>query len=262
MNPVKWSAFVEADGRVHVVEMLDGVRKIKGLGVIDANELFSGIDIGEEVLVGQKVLTRVPLRLPEMSKGMLRRAQTISAKDAGFMTSRMGIGPGDRVLEAGIGSGGLSMYIARILGSSGIHVTVEPRSEHADVALENLRRCEESWLEFPSHHHIEGAIEEVSNEISAISSSFDAIILDLPEHPSAIYSVASMLNIGGRMVCYCPVTSQLENAWIACEEQGLEVEWAGELIQRQWGKASKGGVRPVNGPFGHTAFLLLAYRRE
>ena len=42
MNPVKWSAFVEADGRVHIVEMLDGVRKIKGLGVIDANELFSG----------------------------------------------------------------------------------------------------------------------------------------------------------------------------------------------------------------------------
>ena len=71
MNPVKWSAFVEADGRVHIVEMLDGVRKIKGLGVIDANELFSGIDIGEEVLVGQKVLTRVPLRLPEMSKQSL-----------------------------------------------------------------------------------------------------------------------------------------------------------------------------------------------
>ena len=262
MNPTKWSAFVEAESKVHIVEMMDGVRKIKGLGVIDTNELFSNIEIGEEVLVGQKVLTRVPLRLPEMSKGMLRRAQTISAKDAGFMTSRMGIGPGDSVLEAGIGSGGLSMYIARILGDSGVHITVEPRSEHADIALENLRRCKESWPEFPSHHHIEGAIEDVRGQISAVSPSFDAIILDLPEHPSAIQSVAGLLNIGGRMVCYCPVTSQLENAWIACEEQGLEVEWAGELIQRQWGKASKGGVRPVNGPFGHTAFLLLAYRRE
>ena len=76
MNPTKWSAFVEAESKVHIVEMLDGVRKIKGLGVIDTNELFSNIEIGEEVLVGQKVLTRVPLRLPEMSKGMLRRAQT------------------------------------------------------------------------------------------------------------------------------------------------------------------------------------------
>ena len=225
-------------------------------------ETLSKINYGEEVLVGQKVLTRVPLRLPELSKGMLRRAQTISAKDAGFITSRMGIGPNDRILEAGIGSGGLSMYLARILGNSGIHVTVEPRSEHADVALENMRRAKESWSEFPNHHHIEGAVEEVVKQIRDFSEEFDGIILDLPEHPSAINAVSTHLSVGGRLVCYCPVTSQLEAAWIACEQAGLEIEWAGELIERQWGKASKGGVRPVNGPFGHTAFLLLAYRRS
>lgn len=262
MNPAQWSVFVEAEGKVHVIELISGVRKIKGLGVLDAFETFSPIKHGEEVLVGQKVLTRVPLRLPEMSKGMLRRAQTISAKDAGFITSRMGIGPNDRILEAGIGSGGLSMYLARILGNSGIHVTVEPRSEHADVALENMRRARESWSQFPTHQHIEGAIEDVVEEIRVYSEEFDGIILDLPEHPSAIEAVSPLLSIGGRLVCYCPVTSQLEAAWIACEQAGLEIEWAGELIERQWGKASKGGVRPVNGPFGHTAFLLLAYRRN
>lgn len=262
MNPPAWFAFVEKDGKIHIVEMVSGVRKIKGLGVIDALETFSKIEYGEEVLVGQKVLTRVPMRLPEMTKGMLRRAQTISSKDAGFITSRLGIGPNDRVLEAGIGSGGLSMYIARILGNSGVHVTVEPRNEHAEVALENLRRAREAWTEFPTHHHVEGAIEDVVDTIRSISATFDGIILDLPEHPSAINAVASLLDIGGRMICYCPVTSQLESAWIACEQAGFEIEWAGELIERQWGKASKGGVRPVNGPFGHTAFLLVAYRRN
>ena len=262
MNQAQWAVFVEAEGKVHIVELISGVRKIKGLGVLDAFETFSKINYGEEVLVGQKVLTRVPLRLPEMSKGMLRRAQTISAKDAGFITSRLGIGPNDRILEAGIGSGGLSMYLARILGNSGMHVTVEPRSEHAEVALENMRRARESWSEFPAHHHIEGAIENVVEEIRDYCEEFDGIILDLPEHPSAIEAVSPLLSIGGRLVCYCPVTSQLEAAWIACEQAGLEIEWAGELIGRQWGKASKGGVRPVNGPFGHTAFLLLAYRRN
>lgn len=262
MNQAQWAVFVEAEGKVHIVELISGVRKIKGLGVLDAFETFSDINYGEEVLVGQKVLTRVPLRLPEMSKGMLRRAQTISAKDAGFITSRLGIGPNDRILEAGIGSAGLSMYLARILGNSGIHVTVEPRSEHAEVALENMRRARESWSEFPAHHHIEGAIENVVEEIRDYCEEFDGIILDLPEHPSAIEAVSPLLSIGGRLVCYCPVTSQLEAAWIACEQAGLEIEWAGELIERQWGKASKGGVRPVNGPFGHTAFLLLAYRRN
>ena len=70
-----------------------------------------------------------------------------------------------------------------------------------------------------------------------------------------------LLSVGGRLSCYCPVSSQLEHAWNACEEAGLEVEWAGEVIERDWGKASKGGVRPVNGPFGHTAFLLIAQRK-
>ena len=46
-----------------------------------------------------------------------------------------------------------------------------------------------------------------------------------------------------------------------CEESGLVVEWAGELMERQWGLTSKGGIRPVNGPFRHTAFLLIAQRR-
>ena len=262
MNQTQWSAFLEADGKVHIVELTSGVRKIKGLGVLDAFETFSNIKMGEEVLVGQKVLTRVPFRLPELSKGMLRRAQTISAKDAGFMTSRLGIGPGDRILEAGIGSGGLSMYIARVLGNSGTHVTVEPRNEHAEVGLENLRRVKEGWSEFPAHHHIEGAIEDVVEEIKKVSEEYEGIILDLPEHTSAIEAVAPLLGIGGRIACYCPVTSQLEAAWIACEQAGFEIEWAGELIERQWGKASKGGVRPVNGPFGHTAFLLVAYRRN
>ena len=77
----------------------------------------------------------------------------------------------------------------------------------------------------------------------------------------AINSVAELLKPGGRIACYCPVTSQVERAWDACEENNLHIEWAGELMERQWGKASKGGMRPVNGPFGHTAFLLIAHKR-
>ena len=44
---------------------------------------------------------------------------------------------------------------------------------------------------------------------------------------------------------------------MACEEVGLSVEWAGEVIERRWSKASRGGVRPGNQPVGHTAFLLI-----
>lgn len=118
------------------------------------------------------------------------------------------------------------------------------------------------WPQFPSHHHVEGFIEEVVEQIKTHSDSFDAIILDLPQHAPAIDAVAPLLSLGGRIACYCPVTSQVEAAWKACESAGLEVEWAGELMERKWGIASKGGMRPVNGAFGHTAFILIAYRKQ
>lgn len=260
MDNDAWAVLVEPEGKVHVVEMTEGVRKVKGLGVFNPLEIIGQAAYGATITLGQKELTRMPPRLPELSKGMLRRAQTISAKDAGHFVAKLGIGSGDRILEAGLGSAGLSMHIARALGGSGVHVTVEPRTEHAEVGLNNLERARQSWAEFPQHHHVEGAIEDVVEQVRTHASHFDGIILDLPQHPSAIAAVAPLLAVGGRIACYCPVTSQVELAWEACEAAGLTVEWAGELMERQWGKASKGGMRPVNGPFGHTAFLLFAQR--
>ena len=262
MDEGDWTVISEEEGRTYLVEIKDEVQKVKGIGVIDTKQAFSHLEFGETTQIGSKKLRHLPPRLPEINKGMLRRAQTISAKDAGFFITRLGIGAGDRVLEAGLGSGGLSMHIARVLGNSGRHITVEPRSEHSEVGLENLRRCKAMWPEFPSHDHIEGYIEEVVEQITEQCDSYDAIILDMPQHVPAIQAVSPLLAVGGRIACYCPVTSQLENAWVACEEAGLKVEWAGELMERQWGKASKGGMRPVNGPFGHTAFLLVAQRLE
>jgi tRNA (adenine57-N1/adenine58-N1)-methyltransferase len=262
MSDTESVALMEENGKIHIVTMIDNTIKIKGIGVVNPLKEFSQLKDGEETHVGSKILLRLPTRLPELLSGMKRRAQTISSKDAGVLIARHGIGADDVVLEAGLGSGGLSMHLARVIGPSGHLITVEPREEHASVGLENLQTLSECMTEFPHHNHIHGRIEEVVEEIQKHSEQVDAVLLDLPEHPPAIKAVAPLLKIGARISCYCPVTSQLEKAWIACEEAGLHVEWAGEIIERQWGKASRGGVRPVNGPFGHTAFLLLAQRRN
>jgi tRNA (adenine57-N1/adenine58-N1)-methyltransferase len=252
----EYAVLMEKEGRVHILEIVDEMAKHKGLGVLNTATLLANIGVGEEVLVGQKYLTRMPPRLPELISGMARRAQTISSKDAGFFISRLGIGAGDTVLEAGLGSGGLSLHLAKVLGDSGHLVTAEPRTEHADVGLLNLNRAQECFTEFPQHTHIEGMLEDVVPDMN-----FDAIILDMPVHSPAILASAPKLVFGGRIACYAPTTSQLEKCWRSCEEAGLEVEWAGELMERQWGITSKGGMRPVNGPFGHTAFLLFAQKK-
>ena len=254
------TALIEENGRVHIVSLIDETVKIKGIGVFNPKTTVENIEFGNEVQIGSKIFTRLPPRLPEVVAGMKRRAQTIGSKDAGVLIARLGIGPGDVVLEAGLGSGGQSMHLARVLGASGHLITLEPREEHSVVGLENLKTLARAIPEFPKHSHIHGRIESRVDEIQMLSKHVDAILLDLPDHSIAIEAVAPLLGVGARMSCYCPVSSQLEYAWIACEEAGLEVEWAGEVIEREWGKASKGGVRPVNGPFGHTAFLLIAQR--
>ena len=255
-----WAVLVEENGKTYVIELVDQQQKIKGLGVFNPLQSLEDVAIGQSVAIGQKELKRMPVRLPELSKGMVRRAQTIGSKDAGFFLTKLGLGPNDAVLEAGIGSGGLSLYIQRVLGKDGVHVTVEPRAEHADVALENLRRASASWKQHPVHHHLEGTLEERAAEAGHLVEGFHAVVLDLPDHPPAIEASAPLLLPGGRLACYCPVSSQLERSWDACEAAGLTIEWAGELMEREWGRASKGGMRPVNGPFGHTAFLLVAQR--
>jgi tRNA (adenine57-N1/adenine58-N1)-methyltransferase len=255
-----WVALEEDSGKIFLVEMVDDMTKIKGLGVFNPSETIGDTEIGDEIIIGQKILTRLSPRLPELYKGMKRRAQTISAKDAGVLIARLGIGPGDVILEAGLGSGGLSLHLARVLGNSGTLITIETRDEHAEVGLENLSRAKQCLPEFPKHHHISGDISDVSSEIIDLAGQVDGIILDLPNHEPAINAVIDMLRPGGRIACYCPVTSQVERAWEACEANNLHIEWAGELMERQWGKASKGGIRPVNGPFGHTAFLLIAHK--
>ena len=251
-----YSVLMESEGRIHVVQIIDEMVKHKGLGVINTATLLEGSNIGDEVLIGQKYLKIMPPRLQELISGMARRAQTISSKDAGFIITKLGIGPGDTVLEAGLGSGGLSLHLAKVLGNSGHLVTAEPRDEHASIGLTNLSRASECFEEFPNHTHLQGLVEDVVPDME-----FDCVILDMPSHRDAIEACTPKMKFGARMACYAPTTSQLEICWEACEGAGLTVEWAGELMERQWGVTSKGGMRPVNGPFGHTAFLLFAQKR-
>jgi len=255
-------SLVGEDDRTWVLPIEEGGTKAKGLGVVDTASLVADVGEGNEVELAGKAVRVLPTGLPELRRGMARRAQTIGDKDAGILVARLGIGRDDTVLEAGLGSGGLGLHIARALGPNGHHITVEPRPEHASVGLTNLRRADAAWADGPTHSHFEGLVEEVVADVaSAAPHGLNAVVLDMADHVRSIQVLAPLLAVGGRMACYCPVTAQLERCWEAVEAEGLEVEWAGEIMERPWTRASRGGMRPSNGPFGHTAFLLFAQKR-
>ena len=144
-------ALVANDGRTWTVAVVDEDVKIKGLGVFNPAHLLRNHAIGTTVNLASKELTILPAGLTELRRGMLRRAQTIGDKDAGILVARLGVGRDDTVLEAGLGSAGLGLHIARALGPSGHHITVEPREEHAHVGLDNLNRASLAWVDGPRH---------------------------------------------------------------------------------------------------------------
>ena len=253
-----WVALREDDGRAYLVNNVPGEVKIKGLGRFDHSVLLEGYSLGDRITVGQKSLTIVEAALPEARRNMNRRAQTIGIKDSGFLISWMGIGTGSRVLEGGHGSAGLAMNLANVMGSKGYLISVENRPEHAEVGRSNMERLAEFSTDFPSWNLLEMDLQNAASEVTGICGELDAAIIDIAEPWTVVSEISQTLRIGGRIACYCPTTAQLEKSWNKVEEDGLVVEFAGEIIERRWSKAGKGGVRPGNQPMGHTAFLLIA----
>ena len=253
-----WVALREDDGRAYLVNNVPGEVKIKGLGRFDPSVLLEGYSLGDRITVGQKSLTIVEAALPEARRNMNRRAQTIGIKDSGFLISWMGIGTGSRVLEGGHGSAGLAMNLANVIGSKGYLVSVENRPEHAEVGRSNMERLAEFSTDFPSWNLLEMDLQNAASEVAGICGKLDAAIIDIAEPWTVVPEISQTLRIGGRIACYCPTTAQLEKSWNEVENEGLIVEFAGEIIERRWSKAGRGGVRPGNQPMGHTAFLLIA----
>lgn len=253
-----WMALREDDGRAYLVNNVPGEVKIKGLGRFDPSVLLEGYSLGDRITVGQKSLTIVQAALPEARRNMNRRAQTIGIKDSGFLISWMGIGTESRVLEGGHGSAGLAMNLANVMGSKGYLISVENRPEHAEVGRSNMERLAEFSSDFPSWNLLEMDLQNAASEVADICGELDAAIIDIAEPWTVVSEISQTLRIGGRIACYCPTTAQLEKSWNKVEEEGLIVEFAGEIIERRWSKAGRGGVRPGNQPMGHTAFLLIA----
>lgn len=253
-----WVALREDDGRAYLVNNVPGEVKIKGLGRFDPSVLLEGYSLGDRITVGQKSLTIVEAALPEARRNMNRRAQTIGIKDSGFLISWMGIGTGSRVLEGGHGSAGLAMNLANVIGSKGYLVSVENRPEHAEVGRSNMEKLAEFSTDFPSWNLLEMDLQNAASEVAGICGELDAAIIDIAEPWTVVPEISQTLRIGGRIACYCPTTAQLEKSWNEVEKEGLIVEFAGEIIERRWSRAGRGGVRPGNQPMGHTAFLLIA----
>ncbi|MCK7637052.1 tRNA (adenine-N1)-methyltransferase [Corynebacterium pygosceleis] len=187
---------------------------------------------------------------------MPRGAAVIYPKDSAQILIEGDIFPGARVLEAGAGSGALSMTLLRAIGESGELISYEIRQDHLDYAESNVD-------EFfggrpPTWSPRLGDLREVT--VDDIGGPVDRIILDMLEPWECLDAVRGLLLPGGVFMTYVATVPQLMKVMEGIRKQGCFTEpRAWESLVREW-KVEGLATRPEHRMNAHTAFLVWARR--
>jgi len=185
---------------------------------------------------------------------MPRDTQIIYPKDIAFILFYGDIFPGAKVLEAGIGSGALTMALLRAVGEKGKVISYEIREEFVKRALENIRQ----FLGEVKNHEV-----KLKNVYEGIEEEeLDRLILDVPEPWRAVKHAEKALRKGGIFISYLPTIIQAKNLVETLRESksftSIEIL---EVLVRNW-QIEGLSVRPYHRMVGHTGFIILARRSE
>jgi len=243
----------DAKGRRHSVVLAAGGRFHTTKGAIEFDEL---IDQPEGSVVrsvgGASYLAFRPL-MEEFSVTMPRGAAVIYPKDAAQILVQTDIFPGARVLEAGAGSGALSMFLLRAIGPTGRLYSYERRADFAQVAQRNV----EAFFGAP-HPAWTLRVGDLVTELGP--EPVDRVVLDMLAPWDCIEAVAGVLQPGGLLCCYVATTTQLGRTMDTLRVHGGFTEPAGREYQvRDW-HAEGLAIRPGHGTSGHTGFLIFTRR--
>jgi tRNA (adenine57-N1/adenine58-N1)-methyltransferase len=188
-------------------------------------------------------------RLADFVLKMKRGAQVVYPKDLGPILVYADIGPGMTVLEAGSGSGALTIGLSRAVGPDGRVVSVELRDDHAAHARKAVGRF---YGQVPDN--VELRTGDVADEVEDVAPG--RIVLDLPEPWHVVEAAAAHQPGGGILAAYLPTVIQVQTLVEAARATGVfaEVE-VKEFLARDWNVSGR-SVRPEHHMVGHTGFLV------
>ncbi|MCX7521567.1 tRNA (adenine-N1)-methyltransferase [Microbacterium sp. STN6] len=204
--------------------------------------------------VGVEHLALRPL-LHDFVMSMPRGAAIVYPKDAAQILALADIFPGARVVEAGVGSGALSLWLLRAIGPAGRLFSFERRDEFAEVARDNAA----TFLgDDPANWSI-----TVGDLVEALPStlepgSIDRIVLDMLAPWECLDACIDAMRPGGVLLCYVATVTQLSRVAEAIRGTGRFTNPAStETMVRGWHVEGL-AVRPDHRMIGHTGFLITA----
>ncbi len=179
---------------------------------------------------------------------MAHATQIIYPKDLSLIIAYAGIGPGDRVVEAGTGSGALTSALAHYVRPSGHVYSYEVRPEFLDKARKNIDRA--GLLEYVE-------LKNVDATTGFDERNVDAVILDLATPWLVVPRACEALRGSGAFVSFSPTIEQTVKTVEALEASGFVGEETTECILRRI-KVKRGETRPETLMIGHTGYLTYA----
>jgi tRNA (adenine57-N1/adenine58-N1)-methyltransferase len=190
--------------------------------------------------------------LADLLVDMKRSTQIMYPKDIGFILTSMSIGPGQTILEAGTGSGSMTVALAYAVGPKGLIVTYEKRSEFQNLARKNLERLGlDTRVEFKL-----GDISEAITE-----RNVDACFLDLPNPYDYVRQVRDALKPGGFFCNLVPTFNQVEKLLYVLRREHFAFLEVCEILLRYY-KPEPTRLRPTDRMVAHTGFLTFGRRIE
>lgn len=205
---------------------------------------------------GHEYLALRPL-LRDFAMSMPRGAAIVYPKDAAQIVMQADIFPGATVVEAGVGSGALSLSLLRAVGSEGTLVSFERREDFAEVARANVTTF---FGDMPDTWRV-----VVGDLLEALPAEFpagtvDRVVLDMLAPWEVMDVVADALTPGGVVLCYVATATQLSRIAEYIRGTGLFTDPdASETMVRGWHVEGL-AVRPDHRMVAHTGFLITARR--
>ncbi|MBT2475463.1 tRNA (adenine-N1)-methyltransferase, partial [Microbacterium sp. ISL-103] len=208
-------------GRLHTVTLREDGELHTHQGVLRHRDLI-GLPDGSVVAnsSGHDYLALRPL-LRDFAMSMPRGAAIVYPKDAAQIVMQADIFPGAVVVEAGVGSGALSLSLLRAIGPVGRLVSFERREDFAQVARGNVEtffgETPETWSV------VVGDLAEALPEQFA-AGTVDRVVLDMLAPWECMDVVADALTSGGVVLCYVATATQLSRVAEYIRGTGLFTE--------------------------------------
>jgi tRNA (adenine57-N1/adenine58-N1)-methyltransferase len=234
------------DDKYFIIRLAPGQRLETHRGIFQHDELI-GQELGGEVFshLGHGFYLVEP-STDDLIRDLKRTSQIIYPKDSGFILMKLAVHPGQTVLEAGTGSGGMTTVLAQTVGPAGRVISYDVRSDMQRLALKNLERM--------------GLAERVTLKLRDITEGFDetdvdALFLDVPNPWDYTGQVRRALKGGGFFGSILPTTNQVSTLLVALQRDGYEFVEVCEVLLRYY-KTVPERLRPEDRMVAHTGFLI------